>query len=62
MVTRAATSGKGKFVPMGGTFVPCGKEIAERDIRSEMPIIYTPYKKPCRPGKRLPALVSSAVN
>jgi hypothetical protein len=32
MVTRAATSGKGKFVPTSKTFVLCGKRMAASEI------------------------------
>jgi hypothetical protein len=32
MVTRAATSGKGKFVPITKTFVPCEKRMAASEI------------------------------
>jgi hypothetical protein len=45
MVTRAATSGKWKFVLLPGTFVPCGKLMAVNNNSGNTDISYTPCKE-----------------
>jgi hypothetical protein len=45
MVTRAATSGKWKFVLLPGTFVPCGKLMAVNKNSGGSGISYTPCKE-----------------